>query len=189
MKNVAKRALNTHASFFPFSSFQPLRSTSSDSQTSAVPRVVMPSYHGITFWQRLHLATILVRLRESYSPPRDPNFLTIHQPLLAFVVVWMLLLNYMPRRETSKQRTATKVIRWVSDKCSYQQIAYFMPSTVDVYKRWMNNRRMDIVVEELAEETKLMWVGVGGKRTDRVVLYVPGKSFIPLFFGSALLEA
>ena len=57
---------------------------------------------------------------------------------------------------------------------SLPQLQYVGGTTLDVYKAWAKKKKLPITVEELNEDTRLLWVGP--KQTKRVVLYFHGAS-------------
>ncbi|KAF8970925.1 Alpha/Beta hydrolase protein [Flammula alnicola] len=98
---------------------------------------------------------------------------------IPFVLLWLCAKNLLFYRQTFRRTTASAMIRWFNKEYSVAQIQYITPPSVDAYKAWAKSNNLPITVEELVDDTALMWIGP--KRTDKVVLYFPGGAyFAPL---------
>lgn len=50
------------------------------------------------------------------------------------------------------------------------------PQSVDAYKTWAKSMTLPAVVEDLADDTRIVWIGP--KRTDNVILCIHGMSIV-----------
>ncbi|KIJ96222.1 hypothetical protein K443DRAFT_682448 [Laccaria amethystina LaAM-08-1] len=67
-------------------------------------------------------------------------------------------------------------IKFLLSHSSLPQLQYVGGTTLGVYKAWVKKKKLPITVEELGEDTRLLWVGP--KQTKRVVLYFHGGGYI-----------
>jgi len=75
-----------------------------------------------------------------------------------------------------KRSTMISLIRWLNGKMDYKQIQYGSPQSVDAYKLWAKKHKLPVTVEDLIDDTPVMWIGP--KRKDKVVLYIPGGAYL-----------
>jgi len=79
------------------------------------------------------------------------------------------------------------VYHHLSKQLSPQQIQWTTGDTFSVYEAWTKQNGFPLVVDELDEDARLLWIGE--RRTDRVILYFHGMyHFILSFPHGELIE-
>ncbi|KAF5377907.1 hypothetical protein D9615_006790 [Tricholomella constricta] len=102
--------------------------------------------------------------------------LLLHLPL---TLGWTLLAS--PFHLNNKHKAWTRVL---GDKYFYfltghfniKQLQWALGDTREVYNNWMKGQKLPQVVDELGENSRLLWIGK--RRTDRVVLYLHGGAYV-----------
>lgn len=102
--------------------------------------------------------------------------LVFHLPL---VLGWTLLT--MPFHHNNKHKSVKRVL---GDKTFYhmtrrfnvKQLQWILGDTRDVYEGWMKSQRLPLVIDELGENSRILWIGE--RRTDRVILYLHGGAYL-----------
>ncbi|KAG6844167.1 hypothetical protein H0H87_009286 [Tephrocybe sp. NHM501043] len=92
---------------------------------------------------------------------------------------WTLLTS--PFHRTNKHKTliriaGVKLFRVLTGRLNAKQLQWGMGDTLDVYKAHMKSQKLPLVVDELGENSRLLWFGE--RRTDRVILYFHGGAYI-----------
>jgi acetyl esterase/lipase len=130
-----------------------------------------------------HTYTTRPVLDESkYAALTWPQFLwmkakvNVHMPL---VVLSEILLSPFVIR--SKHKSLKRVIgdtsfRYLTDYLSGEELQSLMGTSVAVYSNWARGHKLPILVEELEDGAKLLWVGP--KRTEKMLLYCHGGAYI-----------
>ncbi|KAF8152571.1 Alpha/Beta hydrolase protein [Crassisporium funariophilum] len=109
---------------------------------------------------------------------RDLAHLTTVVLRIPFVALWTYASNLalVRRLEVAKRATTVAAIRYINAKLNIAQIQYISGRSLDVYTRWTKANKLLVTVEDLIDDTVLVWIGP--KRTDRVVLYFHGGAFL-----------
>ncbi|PPQ75771.1 hypothetical protein CVT26_000888 [Gymnopilus dilepis] len=115
-------------------------------------------YADVSFWEKVHVGTIMFRI--------------------PFVTFWFTLKSLVLHPKSVKRHTVISMVRWITGTCSFREIQYLTPTSVETYVKWVKSHKADgleVVLEPLVDDATLMWVG--RKRTDRVLLCIPGLLF------------
>ncbi|KAF8901346.1 hypothetical protein CPB84DRAFT_1777614 [Gymnopilus junonius] len=106
--------------------------------------------------------------------------------LINIRVLWFALKSLVLHPKSMKRHTTITFIRWITGTCNYKEIQFLMPPSVDAYLQWTKRQkpRMEPFIEPLIDDAMVMWVGK--KRTDRVVLYMPGGAYFFPLSGNAI---
>ncbi|PPQ74631.1 hypothetical protein CVT26_007440 [Gymnopilus dilepis] len=120
-----------------------------------MPSVKKPKYGDVSYWDLLHIATIWARL--------------------PFALVWTYARNLLFNRGNLVRANGRHLVRWANERYTVPELQYLLPTSVEAYKRWAQTNNLPIILEELVDDTVIMWIGP--KRTDKVVLYIPGGAF------------
>ncbi|KAG5638085.1 hypothetical protein H0H81_001852 [Sphagnurus paluster] len=117
----------------------------------------------------------------------------LHLPL---VLGWTLLTSpFHPNNQhkTWNRVLGDKVFYHLTGQLSVKQLQWALGDTMDVYRDWMNTQKLPLVIDELGEKARLLWIGQ--RRTDRVILYfhgggylLPMPFFVPDFWSYVLKE-
>ncbi|KAF5376725.1 hypothetical protein D9615_007807 [Tricholomella constricta] len=101
---------------------------------------------------------------------------------LPFVLGWTLLtspFHLVNRRKSWKRVLADKTFYHVSRHANINQLKWATGGTREMYEAWMKGQKLPMVVDELGENARLLWIGPS--RTDRVILYFHGGAyFLPM---------
>ena len=131
-------------------------------------------YANVSWLDMGQLAFTFLKIRT--SPPsvyqrKIPNLL-----LIAFVLGWNVVrfLFTSPPFRGIGRNVSILGIKFLLSHSSLPQLQYVGGTTLGVYKAWAKKNKLPITVEELSEDTRLLWVGP--KQTKRVVLYFHGAS-------------
>ncbi len=74
-----------------------------------------------------------------------------------------------------KRRFVVVLFRYLTTNFNYRQLQKLLGTSTAVYTSWAKQNKLDSVIEQLGDTGgKLFWIGP--KRTDRVILYVHGKT-------------
>ncbi|RDB17507.1 putative steryl acetyl hydrolase mug81 [Hypsizygus marmoreus] len=95
------------------------------------------------------------------------------------VLLWALLSSpFHPVNSylSWKRVLINKACYFFSTRLSYRQVQWASGTTRDVYDGWAKSNKLPIVVDELGEGAQLLWIGE--RRTDKVLLYLPGGAFL-----------
>ncbi|KAG5636060.1 hypothetical protein H0H81_009231 [Sphagnurus paluster] len=98
---------------------------------------------------------------------------------LPFVLFWTLITSpYHPnnKHKSWKRVLGDKAFHYLTGKFNVSQLQWALPDTANVYKAWMQSHKMPLVVDELGQNSRLLWVGE--RRTDRVILYFHGGAYL-----------
>ncbi|KAF8230747.1 alpha/beta-hydrolase [Tricholoma matsutake] len=105
----------------------------------------------------------------------SPYFFTC----VSIVLAWTLLSSPFHRSNRLKPWTRVltdKTFYFVSQELSVKQLQWALGNTGTVYQSWVEQNGLPMVVDELSENTRLLWIDK--KRTDRVILYFHGGGFL-----------
>jgi len=100
----------------------------------------------------------------------------VHMPI---VLVWTLLTSsFHPhnRLKTWKRVVADKAFYHLTKELNAKQLQWTMGTTLKVYEDWVKQSGLPIMVDELGEDARLLWIGK--RRIDRVILYFHGGAFV-----------
>ncbi|KAF8064398.1 Alpha/Beta hydrolase protein [Lyophyllum atratum] len=102
--------------------------------------------------------------------------LVFHLPL---VLGWTLLTK--PFHQTNKHKTLTRVLgdktfHHLTKRFNVKQLQWALGDTRDVYEGWMKSQGLPLVIDELGENSRILWIGE--RRTDRVILYLHGGAYL-----------
>jgi len=64
----------------------------------------------------------------------------------------------------------------LTSRFNVKQLQWALGDTYDVYKDWMKGQGLPLVIDELGENSRLLWIGE--RRTDRVILYFHGGAYL-----------
>ncbi|GLB44456.1 putative alpha beta hydrolase fold protein [Lyophyllum shimeji] len=108
--------------------------------------------------------------------------LVFHLPL---VLGWTLLTKPFHRNNKykgSKRVLGDKTFYHLTRRLNVRQLQWALGDTRDVYEAWTKKQGLPLVIDELGENSRLLWIGE--KRTDRVILYLHGGAYLlpPAFF-------
>ncbi|PPQ99344.1 hypothetical protein CVT24_009158 [Panaeolus cyanescens] len=104
---------------------------------------------------------------------------------LPLVILWKLFVNLHKIVDPYKfvRTVSLSVGRDLLGTLNGAQVQKFLPTSVGFYKLWAKLRGVEVRIEELVDETVLLWIGP--KRTDKVILYAHGGAYIvPLLLQS-----
>ncbi|KAF8228020.1 alpha/beta-hydrolase [Tricholoma matsutake] len=98
---------------------------------------------------------------------------------MPIVLAWTLLSS--PFHRTNRLKTWTRVLGdkafyYLTKELSVDQLQWAMGDTGTVYKAWVKQNGLPVIVDELSENTRLLWIDK--QRTDRVILYFHGGGFL-----------
>ncbi|KAF8803231.1 alpha/beta-hydrolase [Phlegmacium glaucopus] len=116
------------------------------------------NYGDISWRDYVHLATIVLR-----AP---------------FIILWSFAINlvFLCSIRAAKRATVISTLRFFNSTCNAAQLQYALGKSENTYKAWAKQNNLPITIEELVNDTVLYWIGP--KRTDRVVLYIPGGAYV-----------
>lgn len=103
-------------------------------------------------------------------------YMFLYMPI---VLTWTLLSS--PFHRSNRLKTWTRVL---GDKAFYylgkdlnvRQLQWALGNTGTVYKAWVKQNGLPVIVDELSENTRLFWIDK--QRTDKVILYFHGGGFL-----------
>ncbi|KAJ7832639.1 hypothetical protein B0H14DRAFT_2364673, partial [Mycena olivaceomarginata] len=77
----------------------------------------------------------------------------------------------------SRERSLKRILgdcaaRYITTNLKVPQLQYLLGTRFDVYKKWTKESQVPVVVDELGEDTRLLWIG--HKRLDRVIRFCHG---------------
>ncbi|KAJ7620106.1 Alpha/Beta hydrolase protein [Roridomyces roridus] len=111
---------------------------------------------------------------------------------LPVILAWTALAHSFKATKPMKRILGDHSLRYLSSHLTTAQLQYVLGTTDSVYKTWTEREGLEVVVDELGEDAKLLWIGP--KRMDRVLLVLHGGGyFLPLekqgiMVGVALLQ-
>ncbi|KAG5641211.1 hypothetical protein DXG03_005759 [Asterophora parasitica] len=102
--------------------------------------------------------------------------LLFHLPL---VLGWTLVTS--PFHPNNKQKPwkrvlGDKLFYFLTGQLNVKQLQWALGDTRDVYNDWVKGQKLPQVVDELGENSRLLWIGQ--RRTDRVILYLHGGAYL-----------
>ncbi|KAG6908729.1 hypothetical protein DXG01_003574 [Tephrocybe rancida] len=102
--------------------------------------------------------------------------LTLQLPI---VLGWTLITS--PFHRTNKHIAWTSIVAHkgfhaVTKRFNMKQLQWALGDTLDVYKAFMKSQKLPLVIDELGENSRLLWIGE--RRTDRVILYFHGGAYV-----------
>ncbi|KAF8220915.1 alpha/beta-hydrolase [Tricholoma matsutake] len=98
---------------------------------------------------------------------------------MPIVLAWTLLTSPFHRSNRLKTWTRVlgdKMIYYIGKELSVKQLQWVLSDTGTVYKAWVKQNGLPMIVDELSEDTRLFWIDK--RRTDRVILYFHGGVFL-----------
>ncbi|KAF9051821.1 Alpha/Beta hydrolase protein [Panaeolus papilionaceus] len=97
---------------------------------------------------------------------------------LPLVLLWKLLINLhkLVNPYVFVRTVGLAVGRDLLGALNGAQVQKLLPTSVGFYKLWARLRCVEVKIEELIDDTTLLWVGP--KRTDKVILYAHGGAYI-----------
>lgn len=101
----------------------------------------------------------------------------------ATVLAWTALTKSYAsynRARSLKRILGDCALRYLTANLKVPQLQYLLGTTFDVYKKWAEELQLPLVVDELGEDARLLWIGP--KRLDRVLLFCHGKPSFHLYF-------
>ncbi|KAE9390827.1 hypothetical protein BT96DRAFT_1001908 [Gymnopus androsaceus JB14] len=125
------------------------------------------------------------------TPPKldESKYAAVSWPLYLWMSVKVMFLAPVLATEAllspfvarSKQKSLKRVIgdtafRYLTDNLSGAEQQYFMGTSVGIYSSWARKENLPIVIDELEDGGKLLWIGP--KRTEKVLLYCHGGAYI-----------
>ncbi|KAE9389424.1 alpha/beta-hydrolase [Gymnopus androsaceus JB14] len=125
------------------------------------------------------------------TPPKldESKYAAVSWPLYLWMSVKVMFLAPVLATEAllspfvarSKQKSLKRVIgdtafRYLTDNLSGAELQYFMGTSVGTYSSWARKANLPIVIDELEDGGKLLWIGP--KRTEKVLLYCHGGAYI-----------
>jgi acetyl esterase/lipase len=92
----------------------------------------------------------------------------------AFYVLWSVLVTALKKRRLTGLRKAalTSSARYINTRSSVAQLQYLSGTSPSVYASWARRHGFPAEIEDLRHDARLYWLGP--KRTDKVILYIPG---------------
>ncbi|KAF8064377.1 Alpha/Beta hydrolase protein [Lyophyllum atratum] len=108
---------------------------------------------------------------------------------LPSILLWSLFkARFLPSSKTHKRWKRTlgdTAFRFLADSLNMRQFQYCLGTTLHVYEAWAKRQGLPILVDEIGEDARLLWIGP--RRTDGVVLYFHGGGYvIPMqYFGAS----
>ncbi|EAU87388.2 hypothetical protein CC1G_02147 [Coprinopsis cinerea okayama7 len=105
---------------------------------------------------------------------------------LPFYVLWSVLVTALKKRRLTGLRKAalTSSARYINTRSSVAQLQYLSGTSPSVYASWARRHGFPAVIEDLRHDARLYWLGP--KRTDKVILYIPGGAFFAPILSVAL---
>ncbi|KAJ7651406.1 Alpha/Beta hydrolase protein [Roridomyces roridus] len=98
-------------------------------------------------------------------------------PLPAVVLWRVLTTTHAPynKHRGMKRIMGDAALRYIIRTLSVAQLQAQFGSTLNVYTKWAKQVKMPVVVDELGDDARLLWLGP--KRLDHVILFVHGGGF------------
>ena len=130
----------------------------------------------ISWGDTIHLITVILRARTLSN--LTPCSIWINLILsLAFLILWSFTSNLLLHGSftAAKRATTISTLRFFGSSFNVTQIQYILGSSENIYKAWTKQNNLPVTIERLVDDSVLYWIGP--KRTDRVILYIPGMSF------------
>ncbi|PPQ66705.1 hypothetical protein CVT26_009565 [Gymnopilus dilepis] len=106
-------------------------------------------------------------------------FVMLPLPLVTIADLLLYPFRRSQPKKTWKRILTDSSFRYISSRLSVPQMQYVMGTTVDVYKHWAKQNKMEEVIDEIGMDARLLWFGE--RRTEKVILYVHGGTYcLPL---------
>jgi len=95
-----------------------------------------------------------------------------------FIILWSFASNLVFHCSFRAAIRATTIftLRFFNSSLNVPQIQYVLGSSENTYKAWARQNNLPITIEKLVDDGVLCWIGP--KRTDRVVVYIPGGGYV-----------
>jgi len=99
---------------------------------------------------------------------------------IALILLWSLFkITFVPSSRTHKnwrRVLGDTAFRFLTDSWDLNQLQYYFGTTLQVYSAWTKQEGLPVLVDEIGEGARLLWIGP--RRTDRVVLYFHGGGYV-----------
>lgn len=86
----------------------------------------------------------------------------------------VLLSPFVARSQSKSLRRVIgdTIFRYVTDNLTEPELQCFLGTSVGVYSGWARKAKLPIIIDELGDGGKLLWIGP--KRTEKMLLYCHG---------------
>jgi len=113
----------------------------------------------------------------------------------ALVLAWTLLtspFHHNNRHKNWKRVVGDKQLYHLVERLNTSQLQWLFGTTLGSYETWAKANKLPVVVDELGQDGRLLWIGE--RRTDKVILFLHGmhdafKTFWELIFFLGLEQA
>ncbi|GLB44455.1 putative alpha beta hydrolase fold protein [Lyophyllum shimeji] len=99
---------------------------------------------------------------------------------LPLILLWSLFkASFVPSCKTHKswrRVLGDTAFRHLADSWNVSQFQYYLGPTLQVYAAWAKKEGLSVLVDEIGEGARLLWIGP--RRADRVVLYFHGGGYL-----------
>ncbi|KAJ7699595.1 Alpha/Beta hydrolase protein [Mycena rosella] len=98
---------------------------------------------------------------------------------LPAVLIWTVLTkshaSYNKHRSV-KRIVGDSIVRYSTHYLQIPQLQYLLGTTFGVYRTWANKAHLPLVIDELGDDARLLWISP--KRLDHVILFLHGGGYV-----------
>ncbi|TFK36154.1 Alpha/Beta hydrolase protein [Crucibulum laeve] len=96
-------------------------------------------------------------------------------PLVALTKLLISCVSSFKNTKSWRRVLGDSAFRYFATSSDLKSLQYLLGTTPGVYETWVKANGMDVVVDDIGEDARLLWMG--GKKTDKVILYFHGGGF------------